>query len=350
MQRPAAVARHVYVFGNRSRVLVLLTVVLACLGVTSPARAIAGGKNVPQGKYTFAVKLTMTDIPDGDGTRDSSCTGSLLTDRWVITAGHCFKDSAGRHVSRTVAARTTATVGRADLRTGKGRVSTVVAVRQAAGADVSLARIDPPITDIAPIHLRTKAPTVGMTVRLAGFGDTGRDKPTTKVLQTGTFEVVSRTSKVLGVSGREPSATTSACEHDSGGPYFTVDAAGKAELVAVVSKGPSCPHVGADTAARVDAVADWIATTVGRSQLNRPFATATPRAPVSSPASVAAPPKAAARSDAAARPDAAAPSPWRLAFPAAASLLTVAGVLALRQQVRGSRRRTSRPRRHRTAR
>ncbi|MFI1990625.1 S1 family peptidase [Actinoplanes sp. NPDC020271] len=304
----------------------------AILGVAGPANAIANGQNVPQGRYVFAVKLTMTGIPDGDGTRDSSCTGSLLTSEWVITAGHCFKDSAGRHVSRTVAARTTATVGRADLRTRTGHVSTVVAVRQATGSDVSLAKIDPPITDIPPIHLRTKAPTVGMTLRLAGFGDTGRDRPTAKILQTGTFEVVSRSTKVLGISGREPDASTSACEHDSGGPYFAVDTAGKAELVAVVSKGPSCPHVGPDTAARVDAVAGWITSTVGKSHLNQPFVTVTPRTrsspspPSRSPVTAAAP------------PDSAPVIPWKLALPVMAGLLTVAAVHTLQRRTRRRRR------------
>ncbi len=259
----------------------------------------------------------------------------------MITAGHCFKDSAGRHVSRTVAARTTATVGRADLRTRTGHVSTVVAVRQAGGSDVSLARIDPPITDIAPIHLRGKAPTVGMTLRLAGFGDTGRNKPTAKTLQTGTFEVVSRSTKVLGISGRKPRTTTSACEHDSGGPYFTVDAAGKAELVAVVSKGPSCPHVGADSAARVDAVAGWIASTVGKSHLNQPFATATPRARSSPPRASRSPVTAAAPQDPAPA------TPWKLALPVTASLLTGAAVIALQRRTRHRRRVVRRVRSHR---
>ncbi|BCY13253.1 trypsin-like serine protease [Actinoplanes sp. L3-i22] len=326
-----------------ARALALLAVIAGALSAAVPAHAIAGGDRVPQGRYPFAVKLTMTDIPDGSNTRDSSCTGSLITPQWVITAGHCFKDDAGRHVSRPVAKRTTATVGRTDLRTKRGRVSTVVAVRQAPGADVSLARIDPPITDIAPIHLRTAAPKVGMLVLLAGFGDTGRDKPTATVLQSGTFEVVSRTSGLLGVSGRKPSATTSACRHDSGGPYFTVDGSGHPELVAVVSKGPSCPHTGADTASRIDAVSAWIAKTVGKSQLNRPYATAPARPPATSPTSRSS----ATPGAAAALPAAGFPSPWRAVVPIVAGLLTVAAVAALRQSARRRHRAGRRVRSHR---
>ncbi len=269
--------------------VVLVSLLGAALGPVAPAHAIAHGDDAPDGRYAFAVKLTMDDIRDaGGGTRDSACSGSLLTPEWVITAGHCFKDTRGRHVSRPVAKRTTATVGRTDLRSRAGHVSTVVAVRQSPTTDIALARIDPPVRGITPIRLRRTAPKSGTVVRLVGYGRTGDGEPLATRLQTGRFTVSSVRRSFVGMSGHAPEPDTSPCAHDSGGPYFT-QRAGVAELVAVVSNGPGCPHTGADDSARVDTIADWIAGVVGRRNLDPP-AKPKPSVPVSaSPSRPAAP-------------------------------------------------------------
>jgi hypothetical protein len=269
--------------------------VIAILAYGTPAHAVAHGDDVPDGRYRFAVQLSMENIRDGDGTRDSSCSGSLLTPEWVITAGHCFKDAAGAHVSRPVAERTTATVGRTDLRSAAGRVSTVVAVRQSATTDVALARIDPPVRDITPVRLRRSAPAEGSVVRLLGYGRTGRDgRPATR-LQTGRFTVTSVRPSFVGMSGRSPRPDTSPCAHDSGGPYL-IERGRTPELVAVVSNGPGCPHTGADDSARIDTIADWIAGVVGRRNLDR--AAQPSRSPSARAAATAQPSPAARRPDA----------------------------------------------------
>lgn len=248
-------------------VLAAAAVAVALPWTARPAGAIAYGVDVPDGGYRFSVLLTMTGLPvAGGGTRDSSCSGALIAPRWVITAGHCFRDAGGERVSRTVAERTTAVVGRADLGSSDGHEVEVVAAHQADGADVALAELADEVTDIAPIRVATTPPVAGETLRLTGFGlvtDGGPTAPAGR-LQTGQFTVGTVGDTLIETFGRAPRKNTSPCPHDSGGPYFRKAPGGGFVLVGVVSKGPGCPHAGPDLSARTDNLGDWIADTMAR--------------------------------------------------------------------------------------
>lgn len=270
---------------------VALTVAVLLIAAGGPARAVAHGSAVPDGKYAFAVKLTDIGIPTASGgRRDSSCSGALISPHWVLTAGHCFRDAHDVRVSRPVAKKSVATVGRADLTGTDGHDANVVAVRQHGTADISLARLDRAITDIKPLRIGRTRPRVGDPVRLTGFGlttATASQLPTR--LRTGKFRVSSVDGLEIGMTGTSPHDDTSPCPHDSGGPYFTEAANGTATVVGVVSHGPACPHRGPDMAARVDAVASWILSVVGTDLSTSPPPSIRP-SPAPSLTAVAAPP------------------------------------------------------------
>ena len=246
----------------------LLPAVVAGLAITSigTANAIANGELVPEGEYRFSVKLTMTGIPTAaGGKRNSACSGALIAPQWVITAGHCFRDANNVRVERPVADLTTATVGRADLTGTNGHEATVIAVRQSPTADVSLAKIDTPITDIQPIALSQAAPELGAVVRVTGYGSVTSVNPVPETrLRTGQMTVVSLSASVTGMTGYAPQPNTTPCPYDSGGPYF-LEGNGDPTLVAVVSNGPSCPHSSVENGARVDNIAEWISTSIAES-------------------------------------------------------------------------------------
>jgi secreted trypsin-like serine protease len=248
----------------RKILIILLVAVAAIITPQTAAHAIAHGDDTANGDYLFSVRLTMTGIPTtGEGTRDSWCSGALIAPRWVITAGHCFRDASDQRVSHPVAKRTIATIARTDLDDRGGHEIAVVAVRQSKTADVALAELESPVTDIEPLRIGTTPPTVGETVRLTGYGllADASSKPPTR-LQTGQFAVTKVTDSLVGVTGRNPRKDTSACLHDSGGPYFREDPDGEPVLVGVVSTGPNCPHEGDDFSARTDNLHGWVTETI----------------------------------------------------------------------------------------
>ncbi|MER7283696.1 trypsin-like serine protease [Dactylosporangium sp. NPDC000244] len=248
--------------------LVAFTAVVAAAGMSlaTPANAVANGNPVPQGRYRFAVKLTMTDIPKPDGTHyDSACSAALLSPWWIITAGHCFHDPQRNPVSGPVPYETTATIGRADLSRRGGHVVHVVSVWQGPSGDIAMAKLAKPVYDIVPLRVAEKAPAIGDVLRITGWGKlVSTDTAPAGHLQTGQVKVSAVAPGTIGVKGYRPAPDTSACEYDSGAPYIaeTGRNARFPVLVSVESTGPACPHDQEEATTRVDPLHDWIRGTL----------------------------------------------------------------------------------------
>lgn len=233
--------------------------VVAALAMGTPAQAVAHGTPVPEGRYRFAVKLTMTDIPQADGgTYASSCSGALIARRWVITAGHCFHDVDRNPVSGPVPYPTTATIGRTDDADTGGYEVPVVEVQQSPLNDIAILRLDRPVRGIRPVALATREPRVGQILRLTGWGSLDIAPVPATHLQTGQVVISSVAGTTVGVQGYAPEPDTSACLYDSGAPYF-LRRHGRYVLIAVENDGPDCPHALEETTARVDILTSWLA-------------------------------------------------------------------------------------------
>jgi secreted trypsin-like serine protease len=232
--------------------------------IASPAMAVAHGTPATPGHDPFAAKLTMTHIPRPDGTfYDSACSAALISPTWIITAGHCFHDVNRNAVSGATPYATTATLNTVDVTQSPGEVRSVTWVQQSSSADIAVAKLSAPVTDVTPLGLNKVKPSTGALLNLAGWGATSSVSPApSSQLVLGVVKISSVRSSTVNVVGYAPYADTSACLYDSGAPYFTRPASGAPLLVSVESNGPNCPHTTPETTARVDNVVTWIKTVV----------------------------------------------------------------------------------------
>jgi hypothetical protein len=253
---------------------VLLTVG-AMFGLTTavvgPAYAISNGDPVKEGRYRFAVKLTMPLItsPTTGATRSSACSAALVDAQWIVSAGHCFHDGDRNKINGTPHYRVVATVGTANVASGRGQDVDVVDVHQAPNdADLAIAKLARPVYGIRPLRISSGPPAVGTVVRIVGFGwYTTGSAPVPSATRTpsdraytGTVRVKDVTVTELGVADDRTEPVTG-CLYDSGAPYFT-ERYGVWYLVAVESDGPTCPHNQRETTARADNLRGWIHSVV----------------------------------------------------------------------------------------
>ncbi|WP_205787531.1 trypsin-like serine protease [Specibacter cremeus] len=242
------------------------------VGITAPlALALAGGlagalpahaTTGPEAPANTSASVVKVDT--GIGT----CTGTLVSRLWVVTAASCFTANPADYPSLTAGAppRPAKVLTGADAATRDKPGTAVLQIQTAPAAlarDIVLVELALPIDTITPAKVAVTAPQASETLTFTGFGRTATewvpDKP-----HTSDFQVGSLAPSTLTVTPATPGAAL--CAGDGGAPGIRTTPSGP-ELAAIVSTSTQggCLYSQATdsnaTATRIDDLIDWIATT-----------------------------------------------------------------------------------------
>lgn len=224
---------------------------------TSIEGRIVGGVAVAEGAAPYQVLIkTIWD--------SHVCGGAILSERWILTAGHCVEDFPLESLRIVVGTNKWSQPGatfRPELAFRHCRQDMPMYQN-----DIAVVRLNGTITFnnvTQPIELHTQPLNAGDLVTMTGWGSPLLNQPNTELLQTQNFTVISRAECLerweyhegvgyghICTFSREGEG---ACNGDSGGPIVY-----KGKLVGLVNWGAPCARGKPDMHASVIYYRDFI--------------------------------------------------------------------------------------------
>ncbi|MDP2341204.1 MAG: DUF1986 domain-containing protein [Deltaproteobacteria bacterium] len=250
-------------------------------------KAIVGGANTTIAQHPWQVSLQMYG--------DSFCGGSIIGERWILTAQHCVEDVTAGDLQIVAGVTQLSRVSSGQTRGVSQIIRFPGYSSPENGKDVALIKLASALTfgaNVQPIslHLTADAATpAGATATVSGWGTLRSGGSTPDGLKSVDIPVISNataqsrypgetlTSDQLaaGAGGRD------SCQGDSGGPLTVVSNRGRV-LAGVVSWGYGCGDAEyPGLYARVSSFASWISENTGIA-LGSSGGTTTPTTPTTS--------------------------------------------------------------------
>jgi hypothetical protein len=204
------------------------------------------------------------------------CSGTFIAPAWVVTAAHCLQIQDPAVVVQTgagmapivlavtaIAASPDEDVALVEVGAAPGDAAAADASSGDASTDASIDEGDTaPFTGVGVSPIAAGGASIGQlavgdVVELAGYGLT--EASTAGNLRFAVEPIVAVDAASITVSG---SGENGACDGDSGGPILVRGPDGAPHIAGVLAIGSSnC--VGEDQYERLDAIQDWITSTIG---------------------------------------------------------------------------------------
>uniref|UniRef100_A0A4W3JRZ0 Peptidase S1 domain-containing protein n=1 Tax=Callorhinchus milii TaxID=7868 RepID=A0A4W3JRZ0_CALMI len=236
-----------------------------CAEVSEITSRIVGGTDSIQGEWPWQVSLQI---------RSHLCGASIISDRWLLSAAHCFQEN-GFNVKFTSSVYGTAfIVGEGTSRTIERIITHPnFSIPGLFNNDIAVLELSSPLTFtdfIRPICLPSSSHVFrdGQTCTVTGWGTLSYQGDFPTILQKADVNIVSNDACIRAygnlISNKMLCAGIlaggiDACQGDSGGPLVCEESSGTWLLAGIVSFGDGCAQP--DTPgvySHVTALRDWV--------------------------------------------------------------------------------------------